>query len=61
MWTAGVIFYTLVCRQLPFQSKDRKATFELIKNEEPDYKNDCFKRFRPEAQDLMKKMLTKDP
>ena len=27
MWSAGVIFYTLVCRQLPFQSSDRKATF----------------------------------
>ena len=53
MWTAGVIFYTLVCRQLPFQSKDRKATFELIKNDEPDYENDCFKRFHPEAKDLM--------
>ena len=61
MWTAGVIFYTLVCRQLPFQSKDRKATFELIKNGEPDFENDCFKRFMPEAKDLMMKMLIKNP
>ena len=27
MWSAGIIFYTLVCRQLPFQQPDRKQTF----------------------------------
>ena len=31
MWSAGIIFYTLVCRQLPFQSANRKETFQLIK------------------------------
>jgi serine/threonine protein kinase len=33
----------------------------LIKNGEPDFENDCFKRFMPEAKDLMMKMLIKNP
>jgi len=36
MWSAGVIFFTLICRQLPFQAADRKETFNLIKEAAPD-------------------------
>ena len=34
IWSAGIIFYTLVCRQLPFQSQDRKNTFNMIKEKQ---------------------------
>jgi calcium/calmodulin-dependent protein kinase I len=30
MWSAGVIFYTLVCKKLPFQSQEQRRTFENI-------------------------------
>jgi calcium/calmodulin-dependent protein kinase I len=36
MWSAGIIMYTLMCRQLPFSCADRKQTFKMIKEEEPD-------------------------
>jgi serine/threonine protein kinase len=36
MWSAGVIFYTLICRQLPFQMPDRKQTFQQIKEKDPN-------------------------
>lgn len=61
MWSAGVIFYTLVCRQLPFQEGDRKQTFQMIKERDPNMSHPCFSRFIPETRDLIQKMLIKDP
>mmetsp|Transcript_13696 Transcript_13696/g.21464 ORF Transcript_13696/g.21464 Transcript_13696/m.21464 type:complete len:270 (-) Transcript_13696:298-1107(-) len=61
MWSAGVIFFTLICRQLPFQGSDRKETFQFIKESQPDTTLPQFERFAPEAKDLMVKMLIKDP
>ena len=61
MWSAGVIFYTLVCRQLPFQMSDRKQTFQMIKERDPNMSLPCFSRFIPETKDLISKMLIKDP
>ena len=61
MWSAGVIFYTLVCRQLPFQSQDRKTTFNHIMEKDPDYENHCFNRFSLHVKDLLSKMLVKNP
>jgi serine/threonine protein kinase len=39
VWSAGVIFYMLVCRQLPFSSPDRKTTFDLIKSKQQNMDN----------------------
>jgi serine/threonine protein kinase len=61
MWSAGVIFYTLVCRQLPFQSQDRKTTFNQIKEKQPDMDNFAFRRFSKETKDIIKQMLQKIP
>lgn len=59
MWSAGVIFYTLVCRSLPFQSNDRKTTFQHIKEKNPDMENKCFRRFSRQTKDIIIKMLAK--
>jgi serine/threonine protein kinase len=61
IWSAGVIFYTLVCRQLPFQMCDRKQTFTMIKERDPNMSNSAFDRFIPETKDLIMRMLTKLP
>lgn len=44
IWSAGVIYYTLVCRQLPFQSNDRKVTFNMIKERNPDMNHQAFRK-----------------
>lgn len=36
IWSTGVILYTMLARSLPFHSNDRKQTFKLIKEAEPD-------------------------
>ena len=61
IWSAGVIYYTLVCRQLPFQSPDRKITFNLIKERQPDMSHCAFRRVSKSTKELIIKMLTKDP
>jgi serine/threonine protein kinase len=61
IWSAGVIMYALVCRQLPFSADDRKETFRLIKEEEPDMALPPFSRFSKETKELLWKMLRKKP
>lgn len=36
VWSTGVILYTMIARALPFHSSDRKKTFKLIKEADPD-------------------------
>jgi len=61
MWSAGVIFYSLVCKELPFQSQERKTTFTLIKEKDPDMEHPCFRIYSREMKDLIYRMLTKNP
>lgn len=37
IWATGIILYTMLYRALPFHDEDRKKTFKLIKEGEPDY------------------------
>ncbi len=36
IWSTGVILYTMLARALPFHSQDKKKTFKLIKEADPD-------------------------
>lgn len=40
---------------------DRKQTFQQIKEKDPNMALPAFSRFIPEAKDLIRKMLLKDP
>lgn len=61
IWSSGIIYYTLICRQLPFQSPDRKTTFCLIKERNPDMSNIAFRRVNKYTKEIIIKMLCKDP
>ena len=37
IWSTGIILYTMLFRGLPFYDEDRKKTFKLIKESQPDY------------------------
>ena len=53
MWSAGVIFYQLVCRSTPFNHRDYNFVLEMIREQQPDISHDNFEKFSKEAQDLV--------
>jgi serine/threonine protein kinase len=60
MWSAGIIFYQLLFRELPFVGFDQASTIQKIKeNEVVMDKNDISKSKL--AIDLIYSMLKKDP
>jgi len=61
VWSTGVILYTMLARALPFHSSDRKKTFKLIKEADPDLKSECWESISEDCKDLIRKMLIKDP
>ncbi|ODV61545.1 non-specific serine/threonine protein kinase [Ascoidea rubescens DSM 1968] len=57
IWSLGIIFYTLLYGQYPFDEDDEvKTSFKII-NGDPVFKNDI----PDQAIDLLKKLLSKDP
>jgi serine/threonine protein kinase len=61
IWSTGVILYTMLARALPFHSSDRKKTFKLIKEADPDMTGECWDIISDECKELLMKMLIKDP
>ena len=61
IWAAGIIFYYLIRKQLPFKASDRMKTFEPILNKNPDLNHPAFKNVHPEVIDVIMKMLDKNP
>ena len=61
MWSAGVIFYQLICRSTPFNHRDHQFVLDMIREQQPDLSHDNFEKFSKEAQDLVMKMLIKNP
>jgi len=61
IWSTGVILYTMLARALPFHSSDRKKTFKLIKEAEPDLESESWTTISEECKDIVRKMLTKNP
>jgi serine/threonine protein kinase len=51
----------MLARALPFHSSDRKKTFKLIKEAEPDLVSESWTSISEECKDLIKKMLNKNP
>lgn len=61
MWSTGIILYTMIARALPFHSSDRKKTFKLIKEAEPDLTGEVWQSTSGECKELLLRMLAKDP
>ena len=58
VWSAGVIFYELVFKDLPFIGFDQSSTIRLIINEEVVFRSN---NVSDDTKDLILKMLDKNP
>ncbi|OWZ16934.1 Ribosomal protein S6 kinase [Phytophthora megakarya] len=56
-WALGILAYEMIQGDSPFRHNVPTILFDKILKEEPEFSD----RFTPEAQDLIMKLLTKDP
>ena len=61
IWSAGVIFYILLCGYPPFNGETDKEIMEAVKKGEFDFPEEEWSVITEEGKDLIKKMLTYDP
>ena len=62
IWSTGVILYTMLARALPFHSSDKKNTFRLIKEADPDLSTaEVWSTVSEHCKDFIRKTLIKDP
>ncbi|XP_060117223.1 ribosomal protein S6 kinase alpha-5 isoform X2 [Heteronotia binoei] len=68
LWSLGVILYTMLSGQVPFQSQDKSRTstnaleiMKKIKRGEFSFGGDAWKDVSQEAKDLIQGLLTVDP
>ncbi|KAK9110966.1 hypothetical protein Scep_018485 [Stephania cephalantha] len=60
IWGAGVLLHALLVGTLPFQGDSLDAVFEAIKKANLDFQGGVWESISAPAQDLIKRMLTKD-
>mmetsp|Transcript_611 Transcript_611/g.1040 ORF Transcript_611/g.1040 Transcript_611/m.1040 type:complete len:486 (-) Transcript_611:2593-4050(-) len=61
VWSAGVIFYMLLCGEPPFMAQSHKEVFNKILHKEPKLTDNHWKSVSPEAKRLVGLMLMKNP
>ncbi|XP_033220151.1 serine/threonine-protein kinase 17B-like isoform X2 [Belonocnema kinseyi] len=61
MWSVGVLLYVLLTGCSPFGGDTKQETFCNISRCHLDFPDDLFEDVSTEAQDLMRKLMVKDP
>ena len=60
IWSAGIIFYSMLSGNLPFTADSREDTAKLILSTVPHFSDDCWKNVSAEALSLVQRMLSKN-
>ena len=61
VWSAGVIFYILLCDYPTFNGQSDKEIIAAVKNGEFDFPDEEWSLISEERKDLIRKMLTYEP
>jgi len=61
VWSAGCVLYTMLCGNQPFQAEFLNELIDKIIVGEVEYTEEHWSKISPEAIDLVKKLLEKDP
>ncbi|NWY96138.1 CDPK3 kinase, partial [Loxia curvirostra] len=61
IWSAGVLFYILLCGYPPFYGDTDNEILKRVKKGTFDFKGKEWKKVSSEAKDLIKCCLTMDP
>jgi serine/threonine protein kinase len=61
LWSIGVVLYILLSGSPPFYDDDNFVLFEKIKNVEYNFDAPVWKSISPEAKDIIRRLLVKDP
>jgi len=61
VWSIGVIMYILLSGSPPFSGKDTVAVLDSVKRARPQFTSEVWKTCSPEAKELLKSLLVRDP
>lgn len=62
LWSAGVTMFILLTNKMPFSGSSLKETLKQVLEVNIPDKSDCmWKLISPECQDILRKLLMKDP
>jgi len=61
VWSIGVIMYILLCGSPPFSGNDTVAVLDAVRRAKPQFDKKEWKRVSPEAKQMLKGLLTRDP
>jgi serine/threonine protein kinase len=61
MWSVGVILYILLCGFPPFYDENNEELYKMIVNARVEFLSPYWDSVSPEAIDLIRKMLEKEP
>ncbi len=61
IWSLGVVFFEMLTADIPFKSEHEAGLLYLIVNQDPPHPSDFDRTISPAINDVVKKMLAKDP
>ncbi|KAK2195388.1 bifunctional Protein kinase [Babesia duncani] len=60
-WSAGIMLHIFLLGSCPYHADTDAKTLYRVANDDIDWSDECYARLPPDAYDLLRKLLVKDP